>query len=201
MTTVGHEQQPEALADLTGRLHGVLDDLHELDLDTATDPGLLAAMPALIWAGRRLSSIEATVFGKRVVWGIAVSCCMPFAACESGITRFLQCFAQGNSVFIQRARVANPPIAVDHETDSCLVLVEPSQQAGTRRTATRGVVHLREAKSILCQIVQARSFDLAAIAAKIRVAQIIGEYHDDVWLQISLGLECQWKQVSQEQPG
>ena len=31
MTTVGHQQQPEALADLTGRLHGVLDDLHELD--------------------------------------------------------------------------------------------------------------------------------------------------------------------------
>ena len=49
------------MADLTGRLHGVLDDLHGLDLDTVTDPELVAAMPELIRAGRRLSSVEAGV--------------------------------------------------------------------------------------------------------------------------------------------
>ncbi len=45
--------------DLTGRLHGVLDDLHGLDLDTATDSELVAAMPQLVRAGRRLGSVEA----------------------------------------------------------------------------------------------------------------------------------------------
>ena len=58
---VGGVSEVERLGDLTGRLHGVLADLHELDLDGATDPELVEAMPDLVRAGRRLGAVEAKV--------------------------------------------------------------------------------------------------------------------------------------------
>ena len=51
----------ERLGDLTGLLDGVLSRLHELDVSAATGPELLAAMPDLIRAGRRLGAVEAKV--------------------------------------------------------------------------------------------------------------------------------------------
>ncbi len=69
---VGGVSGLERLGDLTGRLHGVLADLHGLDLGTATDPELVAAMPALIQAGRRLGAVEAKVLDavdRRRVYG------------------------------------------------------------------------------------------------------------------------------------
>ncbi len=59
--TFGGVSELEGLADLTGRLDGVLSRLHDLDLDTVTDSELVGAMPALIRAGRRLGSVEARV--------------------------------------------------------------------------------------------------------------------------------------------
>ena len=55
------ELESGRLGDLTGRLHGVLDDLQGLDLDSSTNPELVAAMPELIRAGRRLGAVEAKV--------------------------------------------------------------------------------------------------------------------------------------------
>ena len=59
--TFGGVSTVERLGDLSRRLHGVLDDLLDLDMETATDPEVVAAMPELIRAGRRLGAVQARV--------------------------------------------------------------------------------------------------------------------------------------------
>ncbi len=54
----------DRLGDLTVRLDGVLSELAGLDLEAATDPELLDAVPVLVAASRRLGSVEARVLDR-----------------------------------------------------------------------------------------------------------------------------------------
>ncbi|MGB5735189.1 MAG: DUF222 domain-containing protein [Thiohalocapsa sp.] len=58
------ETEAGRLGDLTGLLDGLLSRLHELDFSGATGPELLAAMPDLVRAGRRLGAVEAKVLDQ-----------------------------------------------------------------------------------------------------------------------------------------
>ena len=136
-------------------------------------------------------SIETAVLGKRVIGGISVRGCVPFAASESGVARFFEGFAKGDAVFVERAFVAGSPVGVDHESDAGLVLVETGEEAGARGTAARGVIHLREAKSVVGEVVETRRFDFAAVASEVGVAEIVSENDDDVGLGVGFGEEGQ----------
>ena len=56
------------------------------------------------------------------------------------------------------------------------------QYRRSRRTASSGVVKLRESHTARRQRVQDRSVDLASIATEIAETKIIRQYVEDVWL-------------------
>ena len=61
-----------------------------------------------------------------------------------------------------------------------VVMVKAGEQTGPGRAAAGRVVHLRESKTVLRQIIQAGGIDFTAIAAEIGVAEIVGEDEEDV---------------------
>ena len=118
-------------------------------------------------------AVKAPILRKRVRRRIAVRRCMPLAAGERGVACFLQSLPESDSVLVERAFIPLPPVSVDHEAHSSLVLVEPGEQAGARRAASRRVIHLSEAQTVLRKVIETRRFDLTPIAPEIRVAKII----------------------------
>ena len=58
--------------------------------------------------------------------------------------------------------------------------MEPSQERGTRGTAASGVIEVREPETADGQRIKIRRGNLAAEAADIGIAHIVGEDDDDV---------------------
>ena len=146
-------------------------------------------------------AIKAPILRKRMSRRITVRRGMPLAAGERRVAHFLQRLPESDSVLVERAFITLPPIGVDHEPHSGLVLIETGEQAGARRAASRRVIHLSEAQTVLRKVIETRRFDLAAIAPEIRVAQVIGQNHDDVGFRLRLGFYPRCHQEEADQRG
>ena len=81
---------------------------------------------------------------------------------------------------VQVAAIARETPVVHHVADAGLVRIEASEQAGPGRTAAAGVIELGEAEPGSSEPIKLRRLDLAAIAADVGVAHVIGEDHHDV---------------------
>jgi hypothetical protein len=69
-----------------------------------------------------------------------------------------------------------------HVPHAGLVRIEAGEQARPRRATARGVVELREAEAVGGECVECGRVDLAAVAAEIGEAHVVGEDDDDVGL-------------------
>ena len=105
---------------------------------------------------------------------------MPFAAHVGTIAGRLQSLRDGQAISVQITLILRQPIVPHHVADPGLVRIQPAQQAGPRRAAAAGIVKLGKSKTVLCQSVQVRGFYLAAEAAYVRIAHIIGHDQNNV---------------------
>ena len=80
-------------------------------------------------------------------------------------------------------RTDSAPAATGHLRQGVaadLLRVVAGEQGGAGRPAARGVVELGEAKAALCQSIEIRRFDLAAITTEVRPAEVIREDDDHI---------------------
>ena len=68
----------------------------------------------------------------------------------------------------------------DEITDARFVRMQAGDERGARRTATRGRVDLLETRAGPGETVEVRGRDLAAVAAEVRVAEVVGQDDEDV---------------------
>jgi hypothetical protein len=78
---------------------------------------------------------------------------------------------------------------VGEASDPDRVVIAPGQQCGTRCRAHRRRVKARVAQPLLSQPIDRQRFDLRAVTAKIRKADIVEQHYEDIWcVRPSLGL-------------
>ena len=85
------------------------------------------------------------------------------------------------------AAVAVGAPVLHHVADAGLVRVEAGQQAGPGRAAAGGVVELGEPEPAGGERVQVRRADLAAVAAEVGEAHVVGQDDDDVGPRRGIG--------------
>ena len=81
---------------------------------------------------------------------------------------------------VQVAAVAVVAAVLHHVADARLVRIQAGEQARPGRAAAGRVVELREPQAAGGQPVEVRRVDLAAVAADVREAHVVGEDDDDV---------------------
>ena len=97
---------------------------------------------------------------------------MPLAAHERRVSGRPKRLAERDAIAVELALVAWDHFTVllvgsHHVADSRLVLIETSQQRGTRWAAPRGVVELAKPQTVLGQRIDVGGFDFTAVAADI----------------------------------
>ena len=108
----------------------------------------------------------------------AARCHLP--AMAGAIAGGLEHFGEGHAAIVDRARISARAVVVGEDADARLVRMQAGQQRCARRAAARRVVELREAHAVRGQAVEVRRADLAAVAAEIREAHVVGEDQHDV---------------------
>ncbi|MNR34469.1 hypothetical protein D3C85_1522440 [compost metagenome] len=110
---------------------------------------------------------------------------MPFADHEGAVAALFQQFGDRIGTLVQIALVTRlAPLkrlqGFSHGAESGEVVVGAGHQHRTGdRTGRRGV-HMGELQTLLGQLIQAWCTDIAAIAAKVRVPQVIGDDQQDI---------------------
>ena len=137
-----------------------------------------------------VEALEAPLAGPRVLGagGVEVGVLgqMPLAGHERGPARIPVDLRRGRRVLGQLHGVAGVAgVRVGDVADPGPVAVQPGEQGRPGRRAHRGDVEVRVADAPLRQGVHARGADLAAVAAEIRVAEVVDE--DDQHVGRALG--------------
>ena len=105
---------------------------------------------------------------------------MPFADGVALITRGFQGLGNRDAALVQVAGVTFELPVLHHVPDARLMRIEAGEQRGTRGAAAGRVVELREPQAALCQRVQIRRVDLAAVATDVGKAHVIGKNVNNV---------------------
>ena len=94
-------------------------------------------------------------------------------SCRSDSPRGLRASAMVTQRLFRSPRYPSKPSSDHHVANPCLMRVKPSQHRSPRRTATGGVIELRESQSTASQPVQIWTVDLSAVTTEVRIAHII----------------------------
>ena len=117
----------------------------------------------------------------RVIRRVLVFGDVPLAAHVGGVAGGFELLGDGWRVAAQVALVARQRAAsAGHVTHAGLVRVEAGDQRRARRAAACRVIELREPQPIRGERIQRRRPNLAAVAAKVGEAHVIGEDDEDV---------------------
>ena len=109
---------------------------------------------------------------------------VPLADHPRAVARLLQELGDGDIVVQQVSGVSGAAfrrgLGGDEITDARFVRVQAGDERRARRTATRGRVDLLETRAGPGETIEIRRGDLAAVAAEIRVAEIVGQDDEHV---------------------
>src|SRR5262249_42708506 len=104
---------------------------------------------------------------------------VPLADRVGAIPGRLKGFGDGNAIAVQVAAVTVETLVLHHVADAGLVWIKAGEQTGAGRAAAGGVVELREAQAAGGEGVEVGRRDLAAVAAEVGVAHVVGQdYYD-----------------------
>src|SRR5438876_3674009 len=81
---------------------------------------------------------------------------------------------------LQRAAIASLALVCRHRPHASLMRIESREQRGPRGATASAVIELRKTQSAGCQCVEIRCADFPAIAAKVRIAQIVCQDQEDI---------------------
>src|SRR5438876_11445750 len=81
---------------------------------------------------------------------------------------------------LQRAAIASLALVCRHRPHASLMRIESREQRGPRWATASAVIELRKTQSAGCQCVEIRCADFAAIAAKVRITQIVCQNQKDI---------------------
>ena len=107
---------------------------------------------------------------------------VPLAGHEGGVTGGPENLGEGGGAAVQLSFVSGERPGLHHVADARLVRVEAGEQGGAGGAAAGGVVEAGETEAVFREGVEVRGLDLAAVAADVGPAQVIGEDDDDVRL-------------------
>jgi hypothetical protein len=109
---------------------------------------------------------------------------VPLADHPGAVARLLQELGDGDVVVQQVSGVGGSALrrglGGDEITDARFVRMQAGDERGARRTATRGRIDLLESRAGPGETVEVRRRDLAAVAAEIRVAEVVGQDDEHV---------------------
>ena len=118
---------------------------------------------------------------------------VPLADHPGAVARLLQELGDGDVVVEQVSGVSGAAfrrgLGGDEITDARFVRMQAGDERRARRTATRGRIDFLESRAGSGETIEVRRRNLAAVGAKIRVAEVVGQDDEHVGTT-RLGSEC-----------
>jgi hypothetical protein len=123
--------------------------------------------------------VEAALAGP-VVFGIGDGGDVPLAGHPSVVATGAHDFGDGDGVGAEVAFVGGELVVLHHVADAGLMGIEAREEGGAGGATAGGVVELGEAEAFLGERVEVGGADLAAVAAEVAEAHVVGHHDDDV---------------------
>ena len=126
------------------------------------------------------AALERPVVTLRLGFGGVAGREVPLARDVVPVAGGLEDFGHRHAPPAEFAAIGIDAVVVQHVADAGLMRVEAGEERGARGTAAGGIVEVREAQAAGGERIEIGRGDLAAEAADVGIAHIVGEDEDDV---------------------
>ena len=109
---------------------------------------------------------------------------MPFSHPSSAVAGILEHFGYCYAVVGHCAAISRLMLVECHTSHSGLVLIKAGEHRSPSGAAAAGVVEMSETDAVFGQTVEVGCLHIAAIAANVGIAEVVGKNHQNVWTRV-----------------